>query len=450
MINRACFLLAISLIPLALWSQEDITATRITSSGSDDSRMLVPPPVSTEAYPIEVGSESRSNYMLAGLTFNTAYSDNVLGGISAHGPSDVSYSIWPSIALDETTPRLHSIFTYDPGFTFYQRVSARNEADQNLGLELSYRLSPHVTLDLGDSFHKSSNILNQPDLLSANPVSGSPQVSAVSLIPPIADQMSNWGNVELTYQFALNSMVGATGRFTNVLYPDPAQVPGIYDSSSKGGSAFYSHRFSAKYYMGLIYQYEDLLAYPPGLLAQTQTHSALLFYTVYFKPTFSLSFFGGPQYSDTQESVLPTNHSLSPAAGASLGWQGQHTNFALSYSRMIAPGNGLIGAANEDAANTSIRRQLTRTLSIGAYASYTNNKLLDPLLSATVVNFSTGGHTIAGTASLDRQLHERFDLNLGYTRIRQSYGGFTGIPVAPNINREWVSISYKFSRPLGR
>ncbi len=62
---------------------------------------------------------------------------------------DESYSIVPYISLDETTSRLHSILKFDPGFTFYQHTSDRNEADENGGLDMSYRLSPHVTAKPG-------------------------------------------------------------------------------------------------------------------------------------------------------------------------------------------------------------------------------------------------------------------------------------------------------------
>ena len=62
--------------------------------------------------------------------------DNVLGGAD-HPISDVSYSVAPMIAVDETTPRLHYLLTYAPGFTFYQRNSGLNEADHNASMNLS-------------------------------------------------------------------------------------------------------------------------------------------------------------------------------------------------------------------------------------------------------------------------------------------------------------------------
>src|SRR5579884_2336369 len=239
MLNRFCFFIVVLLVAMPLSAQEDVGATTLTDTNpADDARMLVPPPVNGGAYAAEGSSQARANYMRAGLTFNSAYSDNVLGGVSANPISDISYSVWPYVSLDETTPRMHSLLTYDPGFTFYQRTTNRNEADQSLRADFSYRLSPHVTLGLYDSFHKSSSFLIQPDSFASNPVSGSAQSSSISVLAPLADQLNNTARAELTYQFARDAMVGISGLFTNLHYPDPTQVPGLYDSSSKSGSAF--------------------------------------------------------------------------------------------------------------------------------------------------------------------------------------------------------------------
>ena len=136
--------------------------------------MMTPPPVSGQSYPVAPTSQERSNYLRGGVTFSTAYSDNVLGATGSNSApvSDVSYSVWPTIALDETTTRLHWTLNYAPGFTFYQRTSSRNEADQNASINFQYRLSPHVTFSAVDSFQKTSNVFNQPDLAAAGAVSG--------------------------------------------------------------------------------------------------------------------------------------------------------------------------------------------------------------------------------------------------------------------------------------
>src|SRR5208282_911066 len=181
---------------------------------------------------------------------------------------------------------------------------------------LQYRLSPHVTFSARDGFQKSSNVFNQPDLAAASTVSGGTQQGNFSVIAPIADRLSNSGNVSIASQFAANSMVGATGTFTNLHYPDQAQVPGLFDSSSQAGSVFYSLRLSKMHYIGVTYEYQRLLSYPTEGQNETQTHAILLFYTLYPTSRFSVSFFGGPQYSDTVQPPLPSLQIQLPAARA--------------------------------------------------------------------------------------------------------------------------------------
>src|ERR1022692_2503026 len=299
----------------------------VMNNDADADRMLTPPPVSGELYPLSFTSEERANYLRGGVTFNTAYSDNVLGATSATPVSDVSYSVWPTIALDETTPRLHTVLTYAPGFTFYQRVSSFNETDQNLALDVQYRLSPHVTVSLRDSFQKSSNVFNQPDQGLAGAVSGAAQGANDSVIAPLADRLSNNGNAGITYQFSANAMIGASGTFTNLHYPNPNQVPGLYDTAMRGGSAFYSYRIAKQHYAGATYQYQQFLSYPGGATNDTRTDGILFFYTYYPAPTFSFSLFGGPQYySAGPQEISPTlpavaaMKSWTPAGGASLNW----------------------------------------------------------------------------------------------------------------------------------
>ena len=453
--NISVGLLLLTVAPL--WSQVDNTSTQpataygMGSADNGDSRMQTPPPVSGQSYPTTFSGGERSNYLRAGMSFTAAYTDNVLGSVSNKPVSDESYSLAPFIALDETTSRLHWVLSYAPGFTFYQHTSSRNESDQNASINLQYRLSPHVTLSARDSFLKSSNILNQPFLAGTETVSGAAQTPNFSVIAPVASVLSNAGNVGISYQFALNGMVGASGTFSNLHYPNQAQVPGLFDSSTQGGSAFYSLRISKMHYIGATYQYQRLVAYPTEGQDETQTHAILLFYTLYPSSHFSFSLFGGPQYSDTvQPPVPPLNVRLpearawNPAAGGSFSWQGRLTNVALSYSHMISGGGGLMGAVKSDSASAVIRQQLARRLSGSLAGLYAQNDVLGSALA------SANGHTVSGTASVQQELGQHIDVQLGYTRLHQVYGGVAVLAANPNTNREFISISYQFSRPLGR
>src|ERR1700692_608074 len=187
------------LVAVPLWSQVETTAATASLStlgpGSSDDPMKTPPPVSGQPYPTQVTSEERSNYLRGGLAFTTAYTDNALGSIGGSKPvSDVSYSVGPTLALDQTRSRLHFVMNYAPGFTFYQRTSSRNEQDQNLSIDLKYRLTPHLTLFAQDGCLKTSNVLNQQNYSPAGAVFGGAQTPNFSVIPPIADLLSNNAN----------------------------------------------------------------------------------------------------------------------------------------------------------------------------------------------------------------------------------------------------------------
>ena len=449
-----CFMCFMVSVPLR--SQEKSNAPAAAASApilsvpvnadSSDVPMLLPPPVSGQNYPLSFTSEERSNYLRGGITFNSAYSDNVLAATSARPVSDVSYSVWPTIALDETTPRLHTVVTYAPGFTFYQRTSSYNQADQALSFDLQYRLSPHVTVSLRDSLQKSSDIFNQPNQGFAGAISGAVQATNQSVVAPLADLLSNNGNAGISYQFSANAMVGASGTFTNLHYPNPNQVPGLYDAASRGGSAFYSYRAARQHYVGVIYQYQELLSYPAAATNQTQTDAVFLFYTYYPTRTFSFSLFGGPQYYSTGPQVVSVaqppvapSQSWTPAAGVSLNWQARHTALSLAYSRTVSSGGGLVGAVKLDSVNASIRQQMTKNLDLSFAGAYANNGVL--AISAL------GGHSISASAAVQRTVGQHVRLQGGYTRLHQDY---SFISLNPDTNREWVSISYQFARPLGR
>ena len=390
-------------------------------------------------------SEARSNYLRGGLVFSTAYQSDVATGSNGQPISDVTYTILPTISLDQTRSRLHWVFTYSPGFTFYQKTSSLNQVNQNLGVNLTYRLSPHVALSLRDSFQQTSSVLNQPNPDLQTPVSGGVFVPNYSVIAPNADVLTNTANATLTYQFAANTMVGASGTFGNLYYPNQSQVPGLANSSSKAGSAFYTHRLAKKHYIGATYQYQAFSASATGVQSETHAQSIFGFYSIYFNPTISLSFFGGPQYSSTQQLGVPSSQGWSPAGGVSFGWRGKLTSFAASYSQTINNGSGLGGAVHAYNVSASFHQQLARNLSAAIGAGYANNSVLDASPA-----FNTGGHTISGNASVQRQVGQHFNLQVQYTRVHQSYSDVAAISAIPDQTRVAVNISYQFLRPLGR
>jgi hypothetical protein len=406
-------------------------------------QMRTPPPVNGDSYPTATGSEAKSNFLRLGLMVTTSYSDNVLG--DALKPiSDVSYLIDPLIAMDKTTSRAHLTFSYTPGFTIYQQTSVLNQTSQFLTLASAYRLTRHSTLSLQDSFQYTSNFLDQPDLLATdvNPVSSTP---LYNIIAPVAGQLANGARAEFTYQFSMNGMLGASGTFTQLHYLKTTDNLGIYDSKSGGGSVFYNRRLSKRHYIGGSYQHSETVAYPINAKSTIQSDTFFLFYTIYLKPTFSFSFSGGPQHYVISQFPIPGYGSWSPTLTGSMGWQGRHTNFSANFSRVVGGGGGLVGAFQSLYLGTSGRWLFARDWSVGFTGSYVNNKDVTPsgLIS------TEGGHSILGMASGQHQLSQRWSMEFGYTRLVQIYSGIPVVSRAPYTNREFVSFSYRFARPLG-
>lgn len=248
-------------------------------------------------------------------------------------------------------------------------------------------------------------------------------------------------------------MIGASGTVTESNYPNPAEASGLYNSKSLSGSVFYSQRLTSKQYMGVTYRYSRSQSNPPNTQAspvieqsQVQTHAFLAFYTFFLNPKLSLSLSCGPQYSDASQPPSPPFSSWTPSITASIGWQRSHTNFVASYSRTVTGGLSLPGAYDSNSANASVRWQTARTWSVGAAGSYFNNKNVTP----SFLSSNPGGQTISGTVSVQHSISEHLNVDLGYARFHQNYSDIAVISTAPNSNREFISISYRLMRPLGR
>jgi hypothetical protein len=408
-----------------------------------ESAMQTPAPVNAGGYSMAFPSESaRSNYLNMGLNLMSAYDDNALGNTAGRRVTDTSYSVRPVLSWRQSTSRVLWNFTYSPGFTFYQHFSALNSADHNLSVDSQFRLSPHVTLRLLDGFSKSSNPIGQ-FYESASTPAGIAQPPVATIISPLADQISNSGSVQLTYQFGRNSMVGASGLFSILRYLNREQVPGLFDSDTKAAQGFYAHRISSKHYVGMRYEFQNLLSKPNPV--NTQTQSLVLFYTIYVQPRMSVSLFAGPQHSDTRGGDAIPSNMWSPSFGGSFGWQGVRTSLAIEASRAVTAGGGLQGASRSDSADASVRRQLTKSLGVEAGASFSKSDVL-----ASLSTFSSGGHSVSGSISLYRQIREHLNLVLAYVRLHQSYGDIQALSSDPNRNRVSLSLSYQFQRPIGR
>ncbi len=441
MLKIACYCIVLT-AATSLWSQVEPAA----SGGGfdlDDTRMMTPPPVSRDAYPIVVGVESRSNYLDGGLAFTAAYVDNLLGVDTGAPVSDETYAFMPTVNIDRRSPKQGESLQYSAGFNLYQHTSELNGISQNGTADYRFHISPYAVIVLSDTFWQNSNLYNQTNPFVGGGVSTGGSSNSV-LIAPFANQLQNSSNAGINYQYGKNAMIGGSGTYTFSNFSNESNSQGLSDANLAGFGAFYSRRIARSQYIGVTYQFEKFVTHP--IDTYTQTHTVLGFYTHYFTKNFSFSILAGPQqYASWSPTIEKQGHWI-PAVQGSFGLQTLRTNLAVSFTHNVSGAPGFIGAYHANMASLSGRFLFARMWSVGASGDYS---LLEPVGSDPAA-YGTGGHTITGGVDVQHTVTERLTAAAGYQHFHESYSNIPAVSTFPNSNRVYLSVSYGFHRPLGR
>jgi hypothetical protein len=442
MLKIACFFLVIA-TTTPLWSQVEPAA----NGGGfelDDTRMMTPPPVSRDVYPVVVGVESRSNYLDGGLIFTTAYVDNLVGEDTTKPISDETYSFLPTISLDRRTSRQGESLQYSAGFNLYQNTSQLNGVSQNGLADYRFHISPYAVIVLTDKFWQNSNIYNQANPFAGGGVPTGSGSSNSALIAPYADQLQNWSSAAINYQYGKNAMVGGSGSYSFSHFSNASNSQGLNDGDLAGVGAFYSRRLAPSQYVGVTYQFDKFVTHP--VATYTQTHTVFGFYTHYFTNSFSISILAGPEEYDSWSPTVPKQGHWIPAGQGSFGWQTLRTNLVASFTHNVSGAQGFIGAYKENVTDLRGRLEFSRTWNIGASGGFS---FLDSV-NSDPTTLGTGGHTIMGGVDLRHAIAERLTAEVGYQHLRETFANIPAIASFPDSNRVYFSLDYGFHRPLGR
>ena len=424
-----------------------------------DDRAPVPALINGEVTSLSFSSElARTNFLSGGVTLQGTYDDNVLS-LPSNPVGGYTAAILPYIAIDQSRSRLHWNLNYAAGFVANQRLADQNQQSHNAGADLEYRVSPHVDLRLSDHFLYTTNFF---DLLQQNvgtPGSGALQQPNQSVITPLAKRISNLGTAEMNYQFSPDDLIGGSGTFYNSRFRDvPPGTLNLLDTDTQQADGFYTHRLARSYWIGGAYEFQQL-NFSPGV-DQATTHSFLLFNTIYLRPRMSISVLDGPEHWDydsqviTQVVTVPVVVVVSSpvserrwtyAAGASFNWQGEHTSVQMGASRRISDGGGILGPVELVSAQAALRQKLRRSLTLAFGGIVGDNRLL-----ANFNGVAARLRSASGSAAIEQMLGRSFMVSLGYGRDYQRESGGTPPPTDVNHNRGWVSLSYNFSKAIGR
>lgn len=457
------FLLAAFLCASSAAQQTDKTSTPETQNDVADSQPLpLPAPVSGQGPSLAFNSElGDTNFLVGGVSLAATFDDNALN-TTTNPVSDTAYSILPHIALDQSRGRAKWSLDYAGGLTVNQRLTNRNQGSHSVGFESEYRAAPHLTFRLRDRFVDTTSFFALDSNAPVASSGGILQRPNDTVITPLARQLGNFTEAEVEYQAGAGTLVGANGSFYFNNYSDESNgsttTPGLMNTQSQQAQAFFSHRFTTRNWSGVTYRFQRL-----GFEGGTDTtfaHSVLFFHTVYLKPNLTFSVFAGPEYSETSAQSVSTQVQLplilvtstavdrqmwSAAGGASFAWQGEHTSLHTDFVRRISDGGGLLGAVRVNSVDAEVRHQLGRRSSVQLGAGYAMNDSID-FASAPGASI----RSVSGRIGFDHQLGNNLFVDINYGRDNQRQSSTGANESLTNHNRAWISLSYNFSRPLGR
>ncbi len=392
----------------------------------------------------------RSNYLRGGVNVGAAYDDNALLAPSQQ-LGNTTFSVFPSLAMDQSTSRMRWTLSYGGGLTVNQRLSHQNQGSHDLNFDSQFRLSPHVNLRVAEDFFLTAGMFTSSAGSSMQP---GPAEANGSLIAPLANTRSSQTVVETNYHFARNDLVGASGSFYTLHYSDVSTGSGsLADTATAAGSAFWLHKIFQGNWAGVGYRFQRMTYGPTG---ETRVHSFTLVDTFDISRTFTLSAFVGPEYSDNyglaaagpNAGQFASFSDWGTAGGVDLGWRKQRTSVTAGYSRQVSNGAGIVGAVMLENVHAAVRRELLPGWAAAVTATYGNNDSLTLAAANTATSFNL---TSVGV-SLERNIGRSLGLQMGYFHDLQSQSGSTSpsLNFDANRNRFFVTLSYQWAKALGR
>lgn len=417
------------------------------SASNNEAEMLLPPPVNGRSFPTQYRAEQMSNYFRGRMRVDSSYVQNLYAGTGATSVNETTISILPTFTFDRESELQRLSISYSPGYTSYRPTSALNELDQSAVVSFQRNLTLHSTLSINDGFVDSSTSFGFSNLATAGGIQGVPVSVTPGIIPPFTQRLTNVADAEVTVQTGRNTMIGASGLVTLLHYPNQSQTPGLYDGTSRGGSAFYSHRLTRNQYAGLIYTDMDMLTDPASVNeSDTRVQDASVFYTIYLASQVPLSIVAGPQHYHVTQSGTPTLSSWVTSLAASIGWQGEYVSYALSYSQSVTGAGGLFGAFRSKSGTAQLRWRIAPSWSAGLSGQYANNRTVGSNTFSNIEN----GHTLGGSVAVEHSIGAQLGVSFEYDRLHASYVGIPSFLNNPDSNRGTVSLWWQFTRPFGR
>lgn len=436
-------------VPAAAVSSGIIGLDTESEEGTTDNLPHIPAMLGGRGTSLTFLSEmKRSNYLSGGINIGAGYDDNA-GLAPSGGVGNTTFSVFPNIAIEQSTSRVRWDLGYAAGLTVNQQLSNQNQVSQDLRFDSEFRLSPHVNLRAAEDFSMTTGTFGAGSGSGFQPGPGG---TNGTLITPLANSRSSQTVLETNYHFALKDLIGASGTFSNLHYSDVSGTGSLGDTSTAAGSAFWLHRLLGADWAGISYSFQRIVFDPSG---ESRVHTFSVMDTLDISKRFTLSAFVGPEYANNNgvAATGPNAGQVSNfgawavAFGVEGGWHKERTSVTAGYSKRTSDGGGVLGAVRLQNVHAAFRRELFPGWAATFGGSYGGNQAvtLNSTTSATTINSASVG------ATLERSIARSLGFQVSYFHYFQNQSGSSD-PLQnydANRNRFSVTLSYQWAKPLG-
>lgn len=403
--------------------------------------------------PDYAGTSYPRNIFLLAFSGGSSYDDNIFGN-NKQRISDVDFLFGPSLSLRREGKSLSLALSYQPHFRIYQKTSEQNSLDQSLALDTTYRVSSRLAFRGRTSALYTTGIFQSSGNEEFLPGLGSPSGLNETLFTPTVRQLTLNSRIDATYQATAHDTLDLfVGQSTLDFKQQISSAGNLQNTKDRETGLVFTHRLSPHITLGANYMLEDLRF---GLDSRTLVHSAFFSYAEQLSPSWSLSLFGGPQYSHLHDLVLlplgPFTFQI-PVFQASWNWavggtltkQLEKSVFQFSAGHQVSNGGGLLGAVVSSSAATSVRRRLPGRWDATLSAGYANNSNLESASARGAYQ------SLTAAGGLEHALTERLSFRMRYEFLRQRGTGQS--PLFGRFDRNLWSLElyYRFDQfVLGR
>jgi len=399
-----------------------------------------------QTLPLE--EEEPPNAIIGNVSVSGNYNDNVFPNITPR-QWDVSYLVNPTIAFEETRPRIEWKASYTPGVEVSQQGLHRDLFAQKFKGNFIWLVSPHGTLEMQQYY----TVTTAP--FGGSGIEPGPTISPnETIFLPNIRQTLLMSHLLYSYQSSPRTTMGVGGTYQLQSFdsiPRSGITTPLIHSQVASGEAYIAHKFTQRSQLG--FQYGGQVLKFQQTNARTTTHSFLVFDQMGFSDRSVLTVYGGPEYSLTAGQIelnlgfivltFPVrSNQWSGSGGVLYTWTGDRLAASVDVSRRVSNGGALFGAVELTYGKADLAWRFARSWDLDFNIAGADDQLLTS---------STGQNefrTYSGQIGVRRRLWQNLRFGLYYERLNQT-GAINGLAVG-NRDIAGASLEYSFLKPVGR